>query len=415
MKPKIAIALLILVGFGYSIARAVRGRGPAHPLVVHEWGTFVSLQGSDGVALEGLQHETERLPDFVHSSTVEIPSPFHAIGDATFDVPVRHCMGKGETPVLYFYSDDIRKVRVRVDFPHGLLTQWYPSTFDQSAILSAGTPIDLSRIDRTFLAWDLELVPPSLVKDRVPPAVPSSERWGWARVPDADFVRGGGEDEQFVFYRGLGKIDLPVSVQEIGGGRVSIFDHNGDRVPAAFLIDMDASGGSVTPLGAISGNGQVTVTPNAKMPRAQAIAELEAQVNTALVAEGLFPAEAQAMVRTWSSAWFGSDGHRVLYLIPRRETDNLLPLAIEPAPDKLVRVLVGRLDYLTPADEQAIGHALGDHLSGDPVARAAADAKLGALGRFLEPAVRRAMMTSADPRAYLAGSQILNQFVTFPW
>jgi hypothetical protein len=410
MKPKIAIALLVLVGFGYSIARAVRSRGSGHPLVVHEWGTLVSLQGSDGIALEGLQHETELLPNFVHSSTAEYPSPFRALGDMTFDVPVRHCGGKFETPVLYFYSDDIRKVRVRVDFPHGLLTQWYPSTFDQSLILSAGTPIDLARIDRTFLTWDLELVPPRLAKDRVVPKVPSSERWGWARVPAADFVRGGGEDEQFVFYRGLGKVDLPVSVSEVGDGRVSIFDHSGDRVPAAFLIDMDGQSGSVTPLGAIAGNGQVTVTPNPKMPRAQAIAELERQVTVALVGEGLFPAEAHAMVRTWSSAWFGTNGHRVLYLIPRPETDALLPLSIEPAPDKLVRVLVGRLDYLTVADERAIDQALIDHASLDVLERWRGDAKLGALGRFLEPALRRAMATSTDPRALAAGWQILAQF-----
>src|SRR4051794_35372590 len=47
------------------------------PLIVHEWGTFTSMQGSAGADLEGLQHETESLPAFVHSSTIARVSPFH--------------------------------------------------------------------------------------------------------------------------------------------------------------------------------------------------------------------------------------------------------------------------------------------------------------------------------------------------
>ena len=32
-----------------------------------------------------------------------------------------------ETPVLYFYPDRAMNVSVRVDFPHGRITEWYPS------------------------------------------------------------------------------------------------------------------------------------------------------------------------------------------------------------------------------------------------------------------------------------------------
>jgi hypothetical protein len=31
-----------------------------------------------------------------------------------------------ETPVLYFYSDSSQTVNVRVDFPQGNMTEWYP-------------------------------------------------------------------------------------------------------------------------------------------------------------------------------------------------------------------------------------------------------------------------------------------------
>lgn len=42
----------------------------------HEWGTFTSLVGSNGMTQHGLYHEDERLPDFVHQfgETRSLPS-----------------------------------------------------------------------------------------------------------------------------------------------------------------------------------------------------------------------------------------------------------------------------------------------------------------------------------------------------
>ena len=54
-------------------------------------------------------------------------------------------------------------------------------------------------------------------------------------------------------------------------------------------------------------------------------------------------AEAAAMVATWRALWF-EDGVRVLFMVPREFTDQALPLDLDPAPDELVRVLVGRVD-----------------------------------------------------------------------
>ena len=60
--------------------------------VLHEWGTFTTVAGSDGVLLEGLSYEDHALPSFVHQRETRAPG---------FD-GVR---GKMETPVLYFYSE----------------------------------------------------------------------------------------------------------------------------------------------------------------------------------------------------------------------------------------------------------------------------------------------------------------------
>ena len=81
--------------------------------VVHEWGTFLSVQGSDGVTLGGMVDSDEVLPAFVEER-----------GLASWQRT--HMFSKMETPVTYFYTDKPQTVQVRVDMPHGLLTHWYP-------------------------------------------------------------------------------------------------------------------------------------------------------------------------------------------------------------------------------------------------------------------------------------------------
>ena len=71
--------------------------------------------------------------------------------------------------------------------------------------------------------------------------------------------------------------------------------------------------------------------------------DLRAYLRELLILEGLYPREADAMLATWESLWF-EPGRRLIYMLPREATDQLLPLSIEPAPDELVRVIVGRVD-----------------------------------------------------------------------
>ena len=80
-------------------------------------------------------------------------------------------------------------------------------------------------------------------------------------------------------------------------------------------------------------------------------ADLGAFLVKELTAAGLYEKEAKAMVKTWDSAWFGEEGTRLLYLVPRSKTDELLPLTMDPKPTEVVRVLVGRHDFLTPEQE----------------------------------------------------------------
>ena len=54
------------------------------------------------------------------------------------------------------------------------------------------------------------------------------------------------------------------------------------------------------------------------------------------------------MIATWRESYFGRDGLRVFWIVPRDYIDRVLPLTISPAPTELQRVLVGRTELLTP-------------------------------------------------------------------
>ena len=59
-------------------------------LVVHEWGTFTSVQGSNGENVAGLEYEEEALPRFVHNREPLIEKLADALGGAEgpFGCPV---------------------------------------------------------------------------------------------------------------------------------------------------------------------------------------------------------------------------------------------------------------------------------------------------------------------------------------
>jgi hypothetical protein len=97
-----------------------------------------------------------------------------------------------------------------------------------------------------------------------------------------------------------------------------------------------------------------------------------------LVAEGLYPKEAAAVVETWSDSWF-EEGARLFYALPRRAIDALLPLEIRPIPAKVVRVFVGRLELATPRTLTELRDAL----------RIDDRARLARFGRFLRPFAER--------------------------
>src|ERR1051325_9791746 len=129
----------VLVSVSFAITAAAiatrtgesASRAQSRQLVVHEWGTFTTVAGEDGRAIDWLPlGGPTDLPCFVehfdHRPLVKVfgseaPVAGFAAGPAALRAKVRM-----ETPVLYFYGPRDTRANVRVRFPRGLMTEWYP-------------------------------------------------------------------------------------------------------------------------------------------------------------------------------------------------------------------------------------------------------------------------------------------------
>ena len=216
-------SVLSLITVGFIVA------APSDPsgLVVHEWGTFLAMNGSDGVSLDGMYHEEHSLPSFVHArSRDQLRLPMSRL--------------KGETPVVYFYTRQPQRVQVEVGFPTGLWTQWYPQAAAVApGIVQAGSP---PRTRDGRISWDVTVRPPDL-KSGEPPATSAGALWNHARDVDAANVYANpfgpaSEVERFIFYRGLGEAPLPIEVR-LGDGRISASTSEREGLHHLFILKVE--------------------------------------------------------------------------------------------------------------------------------------------------------------------------------
>ena len=91
------------------------------------------------------------------------------------------------------------------------------------------------------------------------------------------------------------------------------------------------------------------------------------------------------MVETWRDSWF-EEGARLIYIMPSRAIDTILPLQVEPVPSSTARVFVGRIELVTPETVRSVTAALA---AGD-------SATVDRYRRFLEPIVARMGAGNAD-------------------
>ena len=202
----------------------------------------------------------------------------------------------------------------------------------------------------------------------------------------------GPETEKFIFYRGAGNFAAPLRVRLDHDGTVSLSNEGRYSLRHLFILKVKGERAKFTYKETLGGNRQSEISfpiESGLEPIQEVVGRLGAQMERGLVAEGLYPAEAQAMVKTWRDSWFTEDGVRVLYLLPREWTDEILPITITPEPKEVVRVMVGRAEVFSPKLEGTLRGIYTDMRN--PGSQPAAVAKLSELklGRFGRAALAR--------------------------
>ena len=367
--------------------------------VAHEWGTFTSVQGHDGVQLEWNPFVVSELPKFVYDaaksggrgSKVVLPSYFNL---SKTGILARQRM---ETPVIYFYSDEPRKVDVDVAFPEGRFTEWFPQLSQPKQ--ATGQPVQFSR---GMMRWgDVEILAGNGADEAQNfPKDESGSHYYAARETDASAVRVQGpegkyEYEKFLFYRGVAQFEAPLKVSHWGDSAEDIrLENTGPhRLTNFFIYAVRGDKAALVKVPALDAK----VTDDVKFrfdtiarPVAEVRVELGNELRRALVSEGLYEREADAMVKTWEDSWFDEQGTRVLYTLPQMWSDQVLPLKITPAPKELKRVFVGRAELITPAQEWALLKEVVRYAEGGSLERRAALAAVNniGLGRFIDAAAR---------------------------
>ncbi len=346
MKAALVFAIAVTAIAAVTIAAA----SELHPdagLTVHEWGTFTSIAGEDGAGIEwnvlGCKSD---LPSFVIDR-----------GFRNSKVTLRGTV-RMETPVLYFYSPRELTANVKVQFPQGSITEWYPNG-DQAA-----HNVSMA------LGWSNIKIQPGQAPDF--PAENAPNRYYAARATDAAPLTVGDQHEKFLFYRGVGRFPVPLSALVSGYGQVTVENHGRVAVPQAILFDNHDGHPRFRVVG------RVENTVAIEEPALHKNAYPRQALESALVAQGLFPKEARAMLDTWNDSWF-EEGSRLIYIVPSAVVDEMLPLHIDPAPSEIARVFVGRIELVTPETTHAVESAIARNDW----------AAVDRYSRFLEPILRR--------------------------
>lgn len=356
-----------------SLLAALRA-GAEPKWTVHEWGTFTSLQNEAGEAIGGINTDDEPVPPFVHrldgsallTATEAPPVFFKGAPSCHPDVTMRL-----ETPVVYFHPPagqaGLQTATVAVKFHGGWLSEFFPD----AEAYAPGVKDRTNQFPRLLSSTESRLEWKDLkIGGDWPLTNTTAHVWTSPRAVNAAAVQTtGGESERFLFYRGIAHINAPLRISHDTNSDELLFRSQLEnlradqplKLHALWLVDIRPGGKiafrTLPPVALNQDSKQyVAHTPAAFAPgdfSSGNLEKLKASLLAALVAEGLYPDEAQALLNTWEVSYFKSTGLRVFFLVPRAWTDFYLPLDVS-VPADLNRVMVGRIELVTPAQRNGL-------------------------------------------------------------
>ncbi len=265
----------------------------------------------------------------------------------------------------------------------------------------------------------------SIVHGLLPHAA-NEQHYAAARNTDSALVRFQEKEgapsyfEKFLFYRGVGKFQLPLT-STFDGEVASLRNSGPHPIRSAILIDVEGDSIQAMRIDQIE-PGHALPFHNLKSLSKE---ELASMVCDCLVKEGLYEKEAQAMVETWQGSWFTENGTRILYMVPSEITDKLLPLHISPKPQDTLRVLVARMELMSPAKERRmmelvseskvarLEHYHQQNKRGRPLPYEVPE-NIRAFGRMTEPALARVAGLAKDKSIRIEAEALMATLLAQP-
>jgi hypothetical protein len=368
-----AAACIALLAAPRAAAQASSGE-PG--LIAHEWGTFTSIAGANGDAIDWLPFTASvDAPGFVHRDLL----PLQGLPGFVYHAKKRLKFGlrgtiRMETPVLYFYTSRDLTLSVHVSFTKGLITEWYPSASQVTPTVEVTGDTLYRKPANGTLGWDSVMAEPRSTADF--PRDAAGSRYYAARETSSTALRvttaSGAEHEKFLFYRGVSAAPAPLAARAREDGGVGVTSLK-EEIPGVILFERRGQR-----VGFRGGAATRTETVLDPPDLTDSLDTLSREIEAMLVDHGLFRDEAQAMLHTWGDSWF-EEGSRLIYVVPAPYLSAILPLTIHPAPQQTVRVFVGRMEIISPATVQAVEDAIASRDT----------ATLGKYCRFVEPIRQR--------------------------
>jgi hypothetical protein len=376
------------IALGTGALAALGAHQPDDGFSVHEWGVVTVPYGHPraGVRTAGVRkgkggEEVSDLPEWAVTWAASVKLQIEQMER----MPVRK-------PVLNFYSQEERLVRVRVSVPTGRPDAWWPPTVDwgpgsrfTTAARLGGVPLKRDEIAPVngHLEWkELTIDPRGIVARK------ADGWWAIARKTDATPVRALGETEKFLFYDALADFDPHLSIDWKNGGTVTVapLGEEGVRGVLAVRVREGKCSSAFTADIRKGESAEMRLRPGKP-----------ANLADILVGAGLYKKEAEGIVEIWDEEFFGFDGARVISLVPRAAFDRLLPLQIHPEPKELKRVLLAHVECFDPESREELNALIAQLSSDDPQVRDMATMKIRARMPLASSVVKDALGKVQDP------------------
>jgi hypothetical protein len=347
-------------------------------LVVHEWGVVRAHHDLE-LANADMRAIWDALPRFVYGQVSGRRLPKHWI-----NLEIR------DRPVIFFHTPRTTDLELRIDIPGGYPGVWWPGT--QSPAIQFGRVVGGPEKGKPaqFLEWKLSLKGPPLRNGRAQ-GMREVDTGHWIktlRAVDADEVYArvgeqnfGYEREKFIYYDALLPRG-PWAAISVDKDKVRVRNPAGYPVFDLTAVDRRLPGRTrVARLARLDAQSASQALNFTEIEETRWSAAAPTTLVRQLKDAGLFEDEAKSLVELCKHDLFFTEGLTLFYRLPQAEYERQMPMKMQPAPEKLVRVGLVLHPHLEPDLAERVAALVRDLDAQNYKTRQQAQKRLESLGQ----------------------------------